>query len=98
MPPNSTPSPSDPATMVAYLWAIALAEAGEMPFQPECEQDLRARLLNSVQQVTSATFYQAAANTAALVREMKLQTNDGKLHEWTLPKALEKLCPIFPFC
>jgi len=70
---------------------------------PGCEGNLRNLLLNAAGAVGNDVdrLEEAQANlvklVAAMAEEAQLQ-GESVLHEWSLGKALGKLCPLFPFC
>jgi hypothetical protein len=80
----------------------AIASSG-FRIQPGCEQNLMMTLTDAEGKLASAPERraEAVANTlrliAAMIDEASQQGTD-ELHEWSLGRALGKLCPLFPFC
>jgi hypothetical protein len=95
---------------IAELWikeAVRYAEVKGYSFDPDCLSDLTGFLQNAAMQLRSSD--EAADGTRYLLGVMQLvqcmideldaqSPGEKVLHEWTLPSARLKLCPLFPFC
>lgn len=81
---------------------VAIGGSG-LGIQPGCQQDMDSKLAaaESALAAEPARQAEAVANTlrlvAAMIEEARLQ-GAAELHEWSLGRALGKLCPLFPFC
>ena len=88
-----------------YLWAIVESYG---PIAPDCNDLLRDLIHKGALQVESqgeltnqSKIDLAEKNTRMLLDTMKIfaiQSGVPELHEFTFGSALQKLCPIFPFC
>lgn len=92
-----------------FLAALEYANSRNYYFGPDCEHDFRLELKKAVDHMFRADpafsqdmLDQAKANTIALVQGMIAEINEEnklkRLRESSLKKALDKLCPLFPFC
>jgi len=88
------------------LWMVV--KNWPVPIAPGCESHLRHAVEQAAARMEAENFLkdrqrnpEAQANLVKLLEEMTLVAQSegwNELHEPTFFKALDKLCPIWPFC
>lgn len=88
--------------------AVALHEAADFGFAPDCWVDVQNFIEIGVQQIVNEGALDddikialAQANLARVIVGMMIEARNlglNQLHETTLVIVKGKLCPLFPFC
>jgi hypothetical protein len=96
-----------PDNLQEKMWDIAFKYSQNLgfTFEKNCEGELRDRIDKSVKQMQKKNqtdrLEEALFNVKRLIETMVDEAQKkgyNSLHEDTLKAALEKLCPIWPFC